>query len=101
VNALCRAMASATVAPAVFNVCTGTGTTISQLGEKIAEICGVPFAARHVSPRAGDLRLSVGSPRMANEKLGFATTIPLEKGLAKTLSAIMAGDPAVVGAAER
>jgi UDP-glucose 4-epimerase len=85
VTAFCSAMESASAQPRVFNVATGSGTTVCQLAETIAAVCGVPVKARHVSPRSGDLRASVGDPRRAAEGMSFSAGIPLEHGLRETL----------------
>ena len=86
VKALQLAMGGAGAAPQVFNICTGVGVRICQLGETIAQLRDVPFQARHASPRAGDVRVSVGDPLKASELLGFSARISLEDGLAQTLS---------------
>jgi len=93
VRALRRAMQSATSAPMsqVLNVCSGIGTSISQLGEMIARIQGVSFTPRYTPARAGDVRVSIGDPRLARDELNFMTRTSLEQGLRWTLEAIMPG----------
>ena len=85
VHALLLAMKSANVDAQVFNICTGIGTTILELAQNIAEICKIPFLPEHRSARAADIRLSVGDPHTACEKLGFTARVSLKKGLAKTI----------------
>jgi UDP-glucose 4-epimerase len=84
-TALIRAMNSVGALPQVCNVCSGIGTTIYQLGETIAQIRGVPFAPKYAPSRLGDLRVSIGDPRQAHDKLGFSAETPLGEGLARTL----------------
>jgi UDP-glucose 4-epimerase len=91
VDALCAAMRSASAHAQVFNVCTGVGTTITDLGETIARLCGVPFLADHAAARLGDLRRSTGHPAKAAEVLGFTAQISLEEGLARTLKSMAQG----------
>jgi UDP-glucose 4-epimerase len=85
VIALRRAMDAAAPAPQVFNICTGIGTPIGRLGEIIAQILDVPYLPRYAPSRVGDLRVSVGDPRQAREKLKFSAQIPLQEGLLRTL----------------
>jgi UDP-glucose 4-epimerase len=87
VTALCGAMRSASVSRAshVFNVCTGIGTTINQLGEAISRIKGLPFSPDYRPVRAGDIRVSVGDPRLADQQLNFHPQTSLEEGLRRTL----------------
>lgn len=87
VRALRLAMGSAMADPtaAVFNVCTGVGTSINALVTTICRIKGRPFSAIHVSPRPGDIRASIGDPTLADRQLSFRTRISLDEGLARTL----------------
>lgn len=90
VTALKRAMSAAAPAPQVINVCTGIGTLIGRLGELISQIHNVPFLPRYLPSREGDLRLSVGNPRKAHDKLRFSARIPLREGLLRTLESMIA-----------
>ena len=93
VRALRRAMQSATSVSTsqVFNVCSGIGTSISQLGEMIARIQGVSFTPRYTLARDGDVRVSIGDPRLARDQLKFMTRTSLEQGLRWTQASIMPG----------
>jgi len=88
--ALRRAMQSASQAhlSRVFNVCSGIGTSIRQLAEMIAHIRGISFSPRYMPARPGDVRVSVGDPRLAREQLDFTTRTSLEQGLRWTLESI-------------
>jgi UDP-glucose 4-epimerase len=89
VIALRRAMkAAAPRAPQVFNVCTGVGTQIRQLGEIIAQVRNVPFAPRSAPSRVGDVQVSIGDPRRARHGLGFSAQTTLQQGLARTLASM-------------
>jgi UDP-glucose 4-epimerase len=88
VAALQRAMAVAAPLPQVFNVCTGIGTSILELGDAIARVSDSPFRPRYRDPRIGDLRISIGDPRRAREVLGFNAAVSLHPGLERTLAAM-------------
>lgn len=88
VDALCHAMKFSGYEPQILNVCTGSGTTIYQLGALIARLNGVRFSPRHGPARLGDLRVSIGDPERARQKLGFQASTRLEDGLARTLEAL-------------
>jgi UDP-glucose 4-epimerase len=85
VNALLLGMEKADANHQVFNVCTGSGTTVLELAKIIAEICGTPFSVRHGVPRAADIRASIGDPRRANDKLNFSARTPIRDGLARMI----------------
>jgi UDP-glucose 4-epimerase len=87
VRALRQAMELASLEPIsrVFNVCSGVGTTIRELGEVIAQMNGIPFSPLYSGARPGDVRNSVGDPRLAHEQLKFNTRFSLRQGLSKTL----------------
>lgn len=85
VCALNRAVAAASTNAPVFNVCTGKGTTIRALAEIMADLHQTDLVAYHRAPRCGDVRLSVGDPRRATEKLGFRAETALAEGLVLTL----------------
>ncbi len=70
----------------VFNVCTGTATTIRGLAEAIAGQCGLGLDIVARPPREGEIRHSLGSPARARERLGLGPTTPLGVGLAAVLA---------------
>jgi UDP-glucose 4-epimerase len=69
----------------VFNVCTGTPTSVLHLARTIAELAGTTLDARHVAPRAGEIRHSTGTPQRARDALGLAEPVPLRIGLRNVL----------------
>jgi len=85
VNALRRAMDASTVDAQVYNVCTGIGTNILELGAIIGRMQGAVFSPRYTPERVGDLRVSVGDPRKAREMLQFGAETSLEQGLVQTI----------------
>jgi len=68
----------------VLNVCTGRPTSVLDLAAAIAEIAGRPFEVRYHPPRAGDIRASIGDPRLAAEALGFTAHTMIKDGLRQT-----------------
>jgi UDP-glucose 4-epimerase len=86
VTALCRALSAASTDAPVYNVCTGRGTTVRVLAETMAELYRVDLVAYYRPPRPGEVRVSLGDPRRAAQKLGFMAETTLADGLATTLA---------------
>lgn len=87
VTALIAAMAHAAsdAAPAdVFNVCTGTETSLLRLIGALDRISGrKPALVHHLQRRDGDITRSAGCPAEAGRVLGFRAAIDLDTGLAE------------------
>ena len=67
----------------VYNLCTGTEKTLLDLAREIDVVADRgPTEITHVEPRAGDIRMSLGSPELASAELGFHAETELRKGLA-------------------
>jgi UDP-glucose 4-epimerase len=86
VSALCRAMPVASTDAPVFNVCTGKGTTVRALAETIAALYRTELVAYHRLARSGEVRVSIGDPRGAVDRLRFRAETTLTDGLAMTLN---------------
>jgi UDP-glucose 4-epimerase len=86
VSALCRALQAASTGAAVFDVCTGKGTTVQVLAETMASLYQTELVIFHRPPRSGEVRVSIGDPRRAAEQLGFTAETALADGLANTLN---------------
>jgi UDP-glucose 4-epimerase len=84
VRALMAAMHSSGEGAEVFNVCTGRSTSVLELARSIAEACGVAADIKTAPERAGDIRVSLGYPAFARERLGFSAETELAEGLALT-----------------
>jgi UDP-glucose 4-epimerase len=69
----------------VFNVCTGRSTTLLQLIDTLGELLGVVPDVRFTSPRAGDIKTSLGNPAACQHGLGVVAATPLKEGLAATI----------------
>jgi UDP-glucose 4-epimerase len=86
VCALCRAMRAATTSAFVFNVCTGKATSVRDLAQTIADLCGTELIVHRRPARCGEVRISIGDPKRATERLGFSVQTTLSIGLATTLN---------------
>jgi UDP-glucose 4-epimerase len=80
---------SATLAAAghdggVFNVGTGSETSVVELYERIQRVSGIERAPEHAEPRAGELQRSVLDPSLAAHELGWRPQSSLDEGLAAT-----------------
>lgn len=85
VEFLLSAMATSTAGARVFNVCTGTGTSVLELANMIADLCQIAPDINFRPQRAGDIRASVGSEAFARGRLGLHARAPIREGLASTL----------------
>jgi UDP-glucose 4-epimerase len=72
--------------PAVFNVCTGRASTVRELAEIVAALCGAELRIETAPARAGDIRASLGDPSAATAALGLRAETPLALGLRRTLA---------------
>ncbi|HXT80228.1 MAG TPA: NAD-dependent epimerase/dehydratase family protein [Acetobacteraceae bacterium] len=85
VAALLAAMRLRSTGAPVFNVCTGTPTTVLDLAATIADLAGKPLDARHLPARAGEIRHSLGCSARARAALGLGEPTRLRIGLASVL----------------
>jgi len=85
--ALRLAMPVAATSAPVFNVCTGQGTSVNGLAATLAKLCGAELVVNRRPVRGGEVRMSIGDPRCADEMLNFRAQTPLSDGLAVTLEA--------------
>ena len=69
----------------VFNVCTGQPTSVLELAQLIAGLAGNSLEVNHRSPRAGEIRDSIGSREQARDVLNLGPPVPLRDGLATVL----------------
>jgi len=68
----------------VFNVGTGTETSVLELYDAIQEVSGVRRDAELAPARLGELQRSVLDPSLAASELGWRAEQPLRDGLAAT-----------------
>src|SRR6516162_92185 len=86
VCALLRAMPAANTRAYVFNVCTGKATSVRGLAQIMAELCGTDLVVHHRPARCGEVRISIGDPQRAVERLGFTARTKLFDGVAMTVN---------------
>ena len=82
-----KAMTTPMAGGEVFNVCTGQGISVRQLGEIIAKLCQISPDFIYRDPRPGDVRMSVGDSSRAFRQFGVRARMPLAEGLNDTLAA--------------
>lgn len=92
VAGLLAAMAAASPAAPVANLCTGQATSVRELARLIADLTGAADAPEPAPPRAGEIRHSVGDAARA-QALGLASPVPLRTGLETVLGWMRAGRP--------
>jgi UDP-glucose 4-epimerase len=69
---------------------------VLDLAATIAALChpaGQRPAPRHLPPRSGEIRHSVGAPEKARAMLGLGAATGLDDGLAEVIGWIRAGRP--------
>ena len=89
VQILQRAMAQPWQGAQIMNIATGNGTTVLQLAQTIARICG--NAAPQITweaARTGDIKMSIGAAPRLQQILGIAPRISLEEGLREYLASL-------------
>jgi UDP-glucose 4-epimerase len=85
VAALLAAMRLQSMDAPVFNICTGTPTSLLGVAQMIAELSGAGLDVRHKPPRPGDIRHSTGSPTLSRVRLSLPEPVTLRTGLAQVL----------------
>ncbi|WP_130470383.1 NAD-dependent epimerase/dehydratase family protein [Candidatus Magnetaquicoccus inordinatus] len=70
----------------IFNVCTGRPTAILELAHLIIHLTGKGSRIQHTSARVGDIRISIGDPRLALQSLDIATLVDLREGLSEMIA---------------
>lgn len=69
------------IAGKVFNVCSGSETSLLELVSILAQLFPDAAEPEFAPPRLGDVPRSVGDPRLAASKLGFNAQVSLADGL--------------------
>ena len=88
-----RAADAPGVAGAVFNVASGTRTSLNSLWDHIREIVGSRMEARHAPVRAGDVRDSLADLTRARDLLGYRPAVALREGLRRTVASFRGSRP--------
>jgi UDP-glucose 4-epimerase len=75
----------------VFNVGTGTETSVLDLAAACTRVSGVELEPAFEPARLGELQRSVLDPSLAARELGFRAEVDLETGLAETWRSVTEG----------
>lgn len=70
----------------VYNIGTGVTADVNAIFTHLARITGYALPATHGPAKPGEVRRSCLNPDKARRDLGWAPSVPLEEGLAKTVS---------------
>jgi UDP-glucose 4-epimerase len=77
-------LASEAGVPGVYNIASGTRTSLNELSGIIKEITGSELEPVYSEPRAGDIRNSVADVRCA-EEIGYSPKYTMEEGLREAI----------------
>ena len=69
----------------LFNIGTGIETNVSTLAAILARKIGFKGTVTHEPPRKGEQQRSVVDPSLAEQKLGWLSTLSIEQGLEETV----------------
>lgn len=78
----------------VINVCTGHGTSIAELIDKLISLCGMDrdsVTIQEIDGTVGDPLRNVGNPQLGIELLGFASQTSVDEGLKLTCQNVKSG----------
>jgi len=65
----------------VLNIGTGMSTQVTELAEKVKQVCGADIAIRYEAERAGDIKFSLADVTKLQQTLGFVPQTSIEAGL--------------------
>ena len=82
---LCAAAASAGALGRAFNIGSGQSASLTQILEKLGQLCGHWIERERQPARLGDIRNSRADITAAKKMLDFSPFVTLEAGLARTL----------------
>lgn len=84
------ALASATHSASVYNIGTGTATSLNELAEVIGELSKRTPDITHADPRSGDIKHSVSDITKAKTELGYAPSVTFQEGIEELLISLRA-----------
>lgn len=82
---LIMSMQHTSIASPVYNLCSGSATSIKQLIQTLFSIAGYSVPVREKKLARGDIRMSVGDPKLAYQQLNFSASTSLLQGLEETI----------------
>jgi UDP-glucose 4-epimerase len=89
VQALTKAADAPAAAGNVYNIGTGSSTTVLDLVNNLNRLLGTQITPTHGPPRAGDVRHSQADISGARRDLGYEPTVSFAEGLKRTLEAFL------------
>ncbi len=72
---------------AVYNVCTGTETSLNRLYALLSKETGYQAPAEYLDRKPGEVLLNAQDPSLMAQELGWLATTPLRDGLRKVVAA--------------
>ena len=72
----------------MVNIACGDRTSLNQLWRLVGDATGFVAPPRYETTRAGDVRDSLADIRAAADLIGYAPSVRLDEGLARTVSAL-------------
>lgn len=90
VRAFVAAMQAADLSAGVFNVCTGRATSLLDLLETLRTVTGKDIELAWGPARSGDIKDSLGDPRLLQRRIGLTADVELREGLADLVSNLRA-----------
>ncbi|MDE2040047.1 MAG: GDP-mannose 4,6-dehydratase [Elusimicrobia bacterium] len=90
IAAALAALGKDSVAPGIYNVCSGTATPIRSLLDRLIALCGLPVELRQVAVQrqSGDVRSVVGDPSKLRRATGWRPRIALDESLRDAIKAL-------------
>ncbi len=70
----------------IYNIASGSPTSIREMVEALSAALGVTAEVAYLPERPGEIRESLASTRIASDSLGFTAEVGLEQGLRNTLN---------------
>ena len=89
VDASIRAAHAEGASGRIFNVSSGSPSTVNALADAIGEIIGKPVTRQFAPARTGDIRDSWADIAAARESLGFQPSVDLHEGLRRTVDDLL------------
>ena len=86
--AMARLSDGPAVATGLYNVCTGRSISVLDLAHTIAGLCGIAAEIGFAPARAGEIRVSLGSPDRLRTELGVECRTEISDGLRATLDSL-------------
>ena len=81
VDGLVKAQQSVSSNAPIYNICTGTGTSINKLIDAMFDLSNITVDVNYLAARKGDILKSIGNPVKAKKDLNFVAKLDIKEGL--------------------